>query len=207
MKKYRFTILVIGLIVAGIILIAILQASKDPRVNMEPYDNQELVYLGDEEADNELLFLFDYACPWCTIWIDEIFPEIEANYIDTGELKFRTQAMVYVNDASLQLANFDQNVKQHAEDQYHQIFSHIVADANIEQDEQSNWGTETYLDELIESYQLDEAMMKEEPEIDSTHLSDVYTDELGVETVPAIYINGFKVEDPFDIDEIQQLIE
>lgn len=202
MKKNRLLIFIFSLIVLSIILISILQAHKETSVNTKPFDDQKLVYLGDEDADNELLFLFDYSCPWCTRWIDEIFPEIESNFIDTGELKFRTQAMVFLNEASLQLADFDQNVKQYAEEHYHQIFTQLI----FSQEQLENLETEAFVNDLIEEYQLDETTMLSEPAIDSIQLSRVYTRQLEVETVPTIYINGIKVEDPFDLEMIKRLI-
>jgi len=207
MKKYRTIIIIVALMLISLILIAILRVNMDNSISMEPYEGQELIYLGNEDTDNELLFMFDYACPWCAVWVDEILPELESDYIDTGELKLRTQAMVYVNDAALRLANFDQNIKQHAPDQYHQIYKQIIADTPFDQDGQSNWGAEEYIQELIESYQLDEADMLRDPLIDANELSQVYTQALTVETVPSVYVNGVKVEDPFDLDEIVQLIK
>src|SRR5699024_10500733 len=155
--------IIVALMLISLILVAILRVNMDNSISMEPYEGQELIYLGNEDTDNELLFMFDYACPWCAVWVDEILPELESDYIDTGDLKLRTQAMVYVNDASLRLANFDQNIKQHAPDQYHQIYKQIITDTPFYQDGQSNWAIEEYIKDWIESYQHDEADMFSDP--------------------------------------------
>src|SRR5699024_531117 len=146
MKKHRFTIIVVGMIIGAIILIAFLNATKSTKKNMEPVENQTLIYQGDQNADNEMLFLFDYACHWCSVWINDIYPIIKSDYIDQEELKFRTQAMVYVNESSLQFANLDQNIKKYAESDYDQIFQQIIVDAESE----TNWGSEQYINDLLE---------------------------------------------------------
>ena len=206
MKKNRFTIIVVGLIVLAIILIGVLQASKSDRLNMEPVEDQRLIYQGDQSADNEMLFLFDYACHWCTTWMNDVYPTIKSDYIDTGELKFRTQAMVYVNDTSLQLANLDQNLKAHAEEDYLDVFQQIIADSELDLDGLS-WGSEYYISEVIDSYQLDSELMLAQPDLDSIQLSRTYTRALEVDVVPTIYINGLKVEDAFNLEQIDKLIK
>lgn len=206
MKKNRTIIIIISIISLSLILIAIMQATKTEFVNMEPHQDQELLYVGSEKADNELLFMFDYACPWCVIWIDEILPVLESDYIESGELLFRTQAMVYVDQASLRLADFDQKLKEHFPDNYHEIFTHIALEAPIDPDISPDWGTDSYILEIIDTYQLDQDKALAEPKLSSNELSQVYTNALSVDTVPAVYVNGVQVEDPFDLDEIIELI-
>lgn len=206
MKKHRFTIIVVGLIISSIILIIVLESSKSDTRNMAPVEDQELIYFGDEEADNEILFLFDYACHWCSLWANDIYPVIEADYINTGEAKFRTQVMTYVNEASQRLAKFDQNVKNHAAEEYEQIFHHIIADTNAEE-VVVNWGTDEYITDLIDTYQLDSELMTKEAELDPTQLSNTYNQALQVDVVPTLYINGIKVEDTFDLEEIDGLLK
>ena len=204
MKKNYLIIIIVGLIIASMILIAVIQSNKSSKVNMEPVEEQSLIYHGDPEADNEMLFLFDYACYWCALWMNDIYPTIESKYIDPGEVKFRTQAMVYVNDASLRLADLDQNIKKYAEDQYHQIFQEIIADS---QNEDLEWGSDQYISDLLNNYQLDQDLILSEPDFYSIKLSRAYTSALGVEVVPTLYINGVKVEDPFNLDDIEALIK
>lgn len=203
MKKHRFTIIVVGMIIGAIILIAFLNATKSTKKNMEPVENQTLIYQGDQNADNEMLFLFDYACHWCSVWINDIYPIIKSDYIDQEELKFRTQAMVYVNDSSLQFANLDQNIKKYAESDYDQIFHQIIVDAESE----TNWGSEQYINDLLEIYQLDHELLLAEPDLDSIQVSRTYTRALEVDVVPTVYINGVKVEDPYDLSQIETLLK
>lgn len=196
MKKNRFTIVVIGLIVASIVLIAVLQATKSSERNMYPVEHQEVVYFGDEEAENEILLLFDYSCHWCVVWMEEIYPIIELDYIDTGDVKFRTQAMTYVNEASARLANFDQNIKDHSPENYEDIFMHIIDDTHPDR-EVNNWGTDDYVLDLISTYQLNEEIMTSPNDLDATELSHTYTQALSIESVPTVYVNGEKVVEDF----------
>lgn len=203
MKKHRFTIIVVGLTIVAIIAIGVFQATKSTRKNMEPVENQVLIYQGDENSDNEMLFLFDYACHWCSVWINDVYPAVKSEYIDKGKLKFRTQAMVYVNDSSLQLANLDQNLKKHVAADYDQIFQQIILDAETE----TNWGSEQYINDLLETYHLNHELFLAKPDLDSIQMSRTYTRALEIDVVPTVYINGVKVEDPYDLNQIEKLLK
>nr|WP_239585378.1 thioredoxin domain-containing protein [Amphibacillus cookii] len=201
------------MVIAGLsilLIIRYLETSKTETVNQDeevtyqtaPIEEQTLVYIGDEDADNELLFVFDYSCPWCKVWLEEVYPELEDEYIQEGTLKFRTQAMVYLNEASLLLSNFDQNLKNHLPDQYEALFNQVVADVDFEQEKQTDWGTTSYIETLIDDYQLDRELLLQEPEIDAISVTRKYTRELEIDGVPTVFVNGVRIDDLFDIDAI-----
>ena len=166
--------------------------------------DESIVYLGDESVENELLFIFDYSCVWCSRWIDEIFPHIK-QLVDEGKIKFRTQSMVFLNEASLQLSILDQNMKEHDSDKYFAVFSQIVMDGLNEDLELLL--ANNYLDELTSSYQLDNQIVHSEPNIDVINLTRNYTNGLNIESVPTVIVNGEKVDDPFDIKAIEGLLQ
>ncbi|MBM7541869.1 thioredoxin domain-containing protein [Amphibacillus cookii] len=210
MKKY---LIISCMVIAGLsilLIIRYLETSKTETVNQDeevtyqtaPIEEQTLVYIGDEDADNELLFVFDYSCPWCKVWLEEVYPELEDEYIQEGTLKFRTQAMVYLNEASLLLSNFDQNLKNHLPDQYEALFNQVVADVDFEQEKQTDWGTTSYIETLIDDYQLDRELLLQEPEIDAISVTRKYTRELEIDGVPTVFVNGVRIDDLFDIDAI-----
>lgn len=45
-------------------------------------------YLGDENAPLTIVEFSDYQCPFCKRFRDETLPQIKAEYIDTGKVKF-----------------------------------------------------------------------------------------------------------------------
>lgn len=54
-----------------------------PRVNVEATGPS----LGDEDAPVTIIEFSDFECPFCKRFKDQTFPQIKANYIDTGKVR------------------------------------------------------------------------------------------------------------------------
>ncbi|MDG5786023.1 thioredoxin domain-containing protein [Evansella sp. AB-P1] len=165
-------------------------------------NDENLVYLGDEEADNEILFVLDYSCPWCKVWMDDVFPIIDENWIENGNAKFRTQTMVFLNENSLRLSDFDQNIKKHDPDNYFPVIIDIISEAG--DDGPEGWGSEEYIKEKASKFNLSDELWRTKPERDSINITRRYTRALDIESVPAVFINGVKMEDPFDLELMKE---
>lgn len=166
-------------------------------------EDESIVYSGNHTVSNEILFVFDYSCSWCHLWIDDIFPEV-SKLIEKEVVKFRTQSMALLDDISLQLTKFDQNIKEHYPDKYFDIFGKIIADGK--DNSYTDLLTDQYIDLLVNNYQLDEDILLAESNINIEKLTNIYTEELALESVPTIIVNGEKVEDPFNFKEIKKLL-
>lgn len=167
-------------------------------INTDPIGDKELlVYLGNENATNEILLAFDYSCPYCHKWIREIYPSIE-KFIQDGNVKLRTQSMVYLDENSLKLAKIDQNLKRYDSSHYFNVFFTLM-----NSDMSGDWATDAYLTNLFTQYQLDKNELYEEPKLDVINVTRKYTKALQIEGVPAVFVNGNFVENPFSLEEIQ----
>ncbi|GIU46644.1 DsbA family protein [Shewanella algidipiscicola] len=51
-------------------------------------DNGQLPTLGDDDAKMAIIEFSDYQCPYCKRYIDQTFPLLKTQYIDTGKLKY-----------------------------------------------------------------------------------------------------------------------
>ena len=159
------------------------------------------IYYGSETVEQELLFVFDYSCPWCKVWIDKIFPIVEAEIIEPGLAKYRSQVVVFVNPTSLKLANFDQLIKEKHPEYYYEI--QLAVMRNMEQlSTISDAEIDEYLFDLVESYEIDTSIVSSSPSLDMVELTREFSAAYEVEYVPALYINGKKVEDAFNIEDI-----
>ncbi|ADU29019.1 DsbA family protein [Evansella cellulosilytica] len=167
-------------------------------------EEEILLYVGDSDTEDELLFVMDYSCPWCKVWMDDIYPEVKEHWIDNEKLKFRTQTMVYLNENSLRLTDFDQNVKLYHPELYYDVIHEIMAEAGEEGPE--NWGSIAYIEDKATQFNLNEKTWSSKPAVDSISVTRRYTRALNIETVPAVFVNGVKVEDPFSLDEIEKLL-
>ncbi|MFB1051887.1 DsbA family protein [Paraliobacillus sp. JSM ZJ581] len=200
-------LIIIGSVFAIVVIVAAvllgINTTSVDQVNTTPIDDQKMVYLGEEDAANEIFLAFDYSCPACKNWMSEVLPELEQKYIETGEAKFRMQSMVYLNDASLRLSKFDQNLIHYNKEEYYEIARRIISDS---QSQDGAWGTEQYIKDIISEYGLDQETMLQDNEVDPINVTRKYTRGLEVESVPSVFVNGIKVDEPFSIKKIESLI-
>lgn len=167
-------------------------------------EEERYLYYGDETAKQELLFVFDYSCSWCKKWMDEVFPTVNEEIIAPGIAKYRSQAMVFVNAASLKLANFDQSIKETHPEHYYEIQMELMNE--LADEEVANWGTDEYLIEKVQKFGIDSKVATSSPSNDVINLTRNYTRNLDVEYVPTLYVNGVKVEDAFNVEEIKSYL-
>lgn len=202
-KTKVMTLIIVSLFIIYLLAIVVTFAStKDQSYNTDPLKNNNFnTFLGDDSADNSILFVFDYSCPYCHDWIKDVFPSIE-NEIQKGNVKFTVQSMVYVDSVSLSMSKFDQNLKRYYPEQYFDIFFRLFEDVN-----EHEWASEDYLLRLIKEYHLDKELLFKEPEQDVITVTRKFTRELELEAVPALFINQHKVDNPFDLKEIQSYFQ
>lgn len=135
--------------------------------------------------------------------MNEILPEIETKWVETGDAVYKGQPLVLLNEQSQFLANVDYNVEQVAPDLYYEIQRHIGHDAG----EADDFGTEAYIRKLAAGYSLDaDRLLKKSGTDSGIQNARLYTRDLGVEYVPTVYVDGIKVLDAFDIEEIERVL-
>lgn len=175
------------------------QADSETTYITDPIgDERLLIYVGEEEAENEILLTFDYSCPYCHEWAMTIFPQF-SSFIEEGLVKFRTQPMVYVDANSLLLAKIDQNIRlNYSPDQYFNMFFELMSELN-----QDVSVDDTFINDLIMKHDFDKTIALGEPELDVINVTRKYTRQLNIESVPTIFVNGKKVENAFSLEEIK----
>lgn len=168
------------------------------------YDMEEFVegriFLGDEDAESEMIFVLDYMCPYCKEWYRDVFPKVKEEYIDTGKVKLYFQPQVFLGKKSLALTEFTQKVEKLYPEKYFELIDRMEGDYDLE-----HWGTEEYILEVSEELELigwDEV----ELDYDVIRKTRQVTRGLNVEVVPTIIINGHHVSDSSDYEEIKTLI-
>lgn len=159
----------------------------------------EKVKLGD--GADEIVFVFDYSCPWCKKWMESVLPEIEARWIETGKVSFKGQALALLNERSQRLASVDANAERLMPDRYYALQRQIGMDSGTD-----DFGTEAYVHRLAALFDVDAELLLA-PQIDeSIQNARLYTRDLGVEYVPTVYVNGIKLLDAFSLDEMERVL-
>jgi protein-disulfide isomerase len=180
---------------------------EDPKLQDYVYTKYDLdvegkVKLGEESAENTFVLAFDYSCPWCHKWMTEVLPVIKEKYIETGQAHYIGQPLVLLNETSLLLSHVDYYAEQHAPDKLYEIQLKMVQESGEE-----NWGTEDYVRNLLSDYNISESMEElEKNNPDPISITRNYTKNFGVQFVPTLYVNGIKVYDAFNLDEIEKVL-
>lgn len=195
------------LILAGLMLIlaACSQSEAVDSTNIHTYTTYELpledkVALG--EGEHEIVFVFDYSCPWCKKWMEEVLPEIEERWLETGEATFKGQPLVLLNEQSQLLANVDYNVERLIPDRYYEVQRAIGLDSGTD-----GFGTEAYARELASEFDLDTDELLENHVDVGIQNSRLFTRDFGVAYVPTVYVNGVRLVDAFSLDEMAQVMD
>ncbi|MFN4213510.1 DsbA family protein [Exiguobacterium sp.] len=161
---------------------------------------EDKVSLGD--GQNEIVFVFDYSCPWCKKWMEDVLPEIESRWLDNGEVAFKGQPLVLLNERSQLLATVDANAEQLIPEQYYEFQRHIASDAEID-----DYGTEAYVRRLAETFDVNAEVLLVPRVDEGIQNARLYTRDLGVDYVPTVYVNRIKLLDAFSLEEMEQVIK
>ncbi|MCC5891832.1 MAG: thioredoxin domain-containing protein [Exiguobacterium sp.] len=177
-------------------------AEKTETFTYEAYELplEDKVSLGD--GQNEIVFVFDYSCPWCKKWMEDVLPQIESRWLDNGEIAFKGQPLVLLNERSQLLATVDANAEQLIPEQYYELQRHIASDAEID-----DYGTEAYVRRLAETFDVNAEVLLVPRVDEGIQNARLYTRDLGVDYVPTVYVNKIKLLDAFSLEEMEQVIK
>lgn len=173
--------------------------------NKEYLDKQPT--LGDKDAPVTIVEIGDYRCSYCAKWNNDMLPEIKEKLVDTGKAK-----VVYVN---LPFLSEDSNLAAYAvEAVYHQneeaFWEYQDLVYQIQQKDSDKDTTEFLLELAKEVNGIDIKQLEKDLE-EETYKLDVQDDKLfaqmhGVTGTPTIVINGYTINQSFDINVINGFI-
>ena len=148
---------------------------------------------GDPEAAVTVKAYEDIACPHCATYQTEVLPQIEAGYLDAGEVRYEFHDMVLPVDkqVSWEAANAARSVQSRADDAT--FFEYLGALF----ENQGDLSPEMY-EQLAGDLSVDETGVREDATdqaYDETvsHYTTEAEDE-GVDSTPTVVVNGSTVE-------------
>ncbi|MEI5907621.1 DsbA family protein [Bacillus spongiae] len=165
--------------------------------------------LGEKDAPVSVVEFGDYKCPACKSWGETIYPALKEEFIDTGKANF-SYVNVLFHGAESQLSSLAaESVYNHDPDSYW-AFHKGIYDEQPEQE--SAWVTVDKMLEIAEkTTNMDIETLKQDLEkqtfIDEVEKDASLVSQYSVNSTPTIIINGTKLENPFDYDQIKSLIE
>ncbi len=209
----RRTIIVAGSIVGGlivviaaVILIVARSSGKDPVT----FDYANLPRLGNAHAPVKVVEFADFKCPACKYFHENVFPQLQRTYIDTGEVRFYFMNFPFLGPDSTTaaiagMAIFHQNPSS--------FWDYYNAMYDNQGDERSQWATPNFILRLAThdvpgiNYTLlgqQIAQAKFKSEVDAQYSRG---ENLGVNSTPTLFINGHEFLDFSSWPALQAAIE
>lgn len=147
----------------------------------------------------------DYKCPYCKKVEDNVMPTIKKDYIDTNKVEYQFINANFLGKDSLVGSRAGNAVQAIAPKEYLTFQKNMYAH---QQDEKKHWITETLLDNEIDALDISQTQKDKIKKEYKTKNSDAWkeaekqkklTKENNIQSVPAVFINGKKVEDPYKV--------
>ena len=166
--------------------------------------------IGDDNAPVKLMEFGDYKCPVCKVFHDTVYPKLKEEYIDTGKVQMYFTNYQFIAEDSVTAGMAGEAVYKQNPAAFWKFYDAIYTH---QQDEAKEWATPDFLEQLIEKNIPEVDAKKVREDLDNkTYLNEVMEDnkqaiQLKVDSVPAVFINGKKVENALDYEAIKQMIE
>lgn len=225
MKKSPLKVIVtITLIVVALVVLLVVLVNRDSESFGREFDEAPSTegqpINGDSDAPVTVVEFGDYKCPGCKAWDESILPQLEADYIDNGDVQFSFVNVLFHGEESRLASLAAESVYVQNPDVYWD-FHHALFDDQPE-DQQATWVTTDKIEEIADSVDgIDtEALMEDienaltedveqNPLMDALVIDDNLRNEFEVESTPTIMVNNVMIEDDdtFDYEVIKAAID
>ena len=151
---------------------------------------------GNPNAENLIIYFYDYQCRWCREFDLNVFPKFKENYIDTGEAFFVFKDFAILGKDSVYLANAAECIYMLYGDErfleYHLLFYENQGPKN------SGWGSEENIYSMTKNLswvnQTEFSECFDDWEYaDDVKLNTMVAVGLGLPSTPSFFINGVRL--------------
>ncbi|HEY4552317.1 MAG TPA: DsbA family protein [Bacillaceae bacterium] len=182
------------------------QSGKQPSIENQPT-------VGEEEAPVSIIEFGDYKCPSCKAWGERVYPELEKDFINNGQVKFSYINVLFHGKESVLASLASEWVFKNHPDAFWNFHNALFAAQPASQQHDERWVTPealaTYAQATVPGIDLEKfnADLKEQKTLDEVKRDDQLVKEANIQFTPSIMINGVLIEDPFDYEAIVSQIE
>ena len=217
MKQNQLLVLVTLVAVAIVAAFVVLTNQDEPQQASETRGEHVSIQgqptLGSSDARVSIVEFGDYKCPSCKQWGETIYPKLKADYLDGQDVSFSYINVLFHGQESILASLASESVYRQDPDSFW-AFNKALYDAQpASAIHDEVWVTEERLVELAEATtDVDLVAFADDLTEESTVLEQVSRDDGLVKQhkvafTPSIMINGVMLEDPFDYEAIERLIE
>ncbi len=209
-QKTRILIISTVAIVVIIFTVLILLASKDSSSNAGSgeavqFNYSELPRLGKADAPVKIVEFGDFKCPACANFAGVIKPQLAQEYVNQNKAAIYFVNMAFIGPDSETASLAALSVYHQNSDAFWKYYDAIYANQG---DENAEWATQDFLVNLAEKEKLpiDLDLLRKDIK-ERTYESELQKDitlakDTGVTSTPTVFINGYKVEEPFNMEAI-----
>lgn len=207
----RFWIIAIpSLLIVCLVLLGFLTKVK-PEHDF-PYGT--LPSAGDEKATVKIVEFGDYKCPACRYFTTQVFPDLKKEYIDTGKAEFHYAHFPFLADDSYRAATFAETVHQElGEEMFWKVNESLFSKQKDPKHEREDYMVESFLISLLEEFappgdvkKVTEAF-RQNLHSESAAAQKQLGQKSGVSGTPSVFVNGKRVENPNDYENLRKAIE
>lgn len=202
------TLLAVG-ILAAIVVLTNQQTASTVETGAVDIAGQPM--LGESDAPVTVVEFGDFKCPSCKAWGEMVYPQLVADYVETGDVKFSYINVLFHGNESVVGSLAAEAVYEQSPESYWNFHKALFA-AQPTENHDAAWLTpEKTLEVAAEFPAIDQVQMKEDMEkqetMDKVEADEALVEEHEVAMTPTIVVNGQTLEDPFDYDAIKALID
>lgn len=203
------------LVIAAVVIFLATGSSNDeqPQQNIAPIsDLAEQPILGDAQAKVTIIEFGDYKCPACKAWSQYVYPEVKKRWIDSGIAKLAYIHTNFHGEESRLGATAGEALWDVQPDAFWTYMKSLY-DRQPESSHDDAWITEDVVSEvaLQAAPKLDvdawRTSWTSERIVKRVARDDELVQKFNVQSTPTIIINGTTLNDPFDLDAMQQVID
>lgn len=215
-KKSRVFLIVTTAIIVSIFAALFYLAYKDSEANKSSgnsveFNYSELPRLGKEDAPVKIVEFGDFKCPACADFTGLIKPQIVDDYVNPGTAAFYFVNMAFIGPDSTTASLAALSVYHQSNEEFWKFYDALYA--NQGEDEKEEWATVDFLVGLAEQEKLaiDYDLLRQDI-MNKTYLDELNRDiklasDTRVTQTPSVFVNGLKVGNPFDYQEIRQHVD
>jgi protein-disulfide isomerase len=210
----KFVVIITLVTIALISVLVVLSNMKSDENEDQTFEKQPSIEgqptIGNVDAPVTIVEFGDFKCPSCKAWGETIFPQLEQDYVDTGKVKFSYINVLFHGKESQLGSLAAETVFKQNPDAYWEFHKGLF---NAQpQDHDSEWLTPDKVYEIaggISDFDVNkfQSELEQLTEIEEVNKDSALVEEYKVQFTPSIMVNGTMLEDPFDYDKIESLIE
>jgi protein-disulfide isomerase len=211
MKYLVIITLLVAILLAAIVMLNNKAQPKDEALESHPTTEGQPT-LGEEDAPVSIVEFGDFKCPACKAWGEQIYPRLKSDFIDTGKANLTYVNVLFHGEESILAAQAAESVFKNDPESYWDFHKELYNEQPAGGNHDAAWVTADKLVEVAEkTTDMDIEQLKKDIENEAAEeelrIDTNLVQEFNIEQTPTIIINGTKLEDPYDYERIQALIE